>query len=368
MLVIAVSYRARALFAKRVAGPIMRRWRCIETSAGRIGLTEAGSGAATPILFLHGVGSDKSVWHPQLDHFGAERRAIAIDYPGYGDSEPKAAATRDDFARAALATLDALGIERAHICGLSLGGVVAIAMHALAPGRCASLILADTFAVHPEGQAIHDRSVAASQAMSMRELAEARAAMLLGAAASAAIKAEVIATMGAIDPAAYRLGAAAVWLADQRDRVAAIDVPTLVLVGEEDSITPPALSRDLHELVGSAAPRRASRALVTIAQAGHLANLEQPERSTKRSTNSSPNWTRNQRLSAALTVMFRRPLSMTRDKRGHGQGASPFRSHLSLRHARAWRRERVACPVRPSRHLRQRRHAGCPHPARRSLE
>ena len=76
-------------------------------------------------------------------------------------------ATRDDFARAALAVLDALGIDRAHICGLSLGGVVAIAMHRLAPERCASLILADTFAVHPDGQAIHDRSVAASQAMTM---------------------------------------------------------------------------------------------------------------------------------------------------------------------------------------------------------
>ena len=242
----------------------------IETSVGRIGLSEAGNGGALPILFLHGVGSDRSVWHPQLAHFGFTRRAIAIDYPGYGESEAREGATRDDFARAALATLDALGIDRAHICGLSLGGVVAIAMHALAPRRCESLILADTFAVHPDGQAIHDRAVAASQAMSMRELAEARVAMLLGAGASDLIRAEVIATMGAIDPAAYRQGAAAVWLADQCDRAVAIDVPTLVLVGEEDGITPPALSRSLAELVGSSA------SLGTITQAGHLANLEQP--------------------------------------------------------------------------------------------
>ena len=61
--------------------------------------------------------------------------------------------------------------------------------------------------------------------------------------------------MGRIDPEAYRLGAAAVWLADQRDRAAAIDVPTLVLVGDEDRITPPALSRR----AGGAGPgRRAS--------------------------------------------------------------------------------------------------------------
>ncbi len=249
----------------------------IETSAGRIGLTEAGGGPDTPILFLHGVGSDKSVWHPQLAQFGATRRAVAIDYPGYGDSEAREGATREDFARAALATLDALGIERAHICGLSLGGVVAIAIHALAPARCASLILADSFAVHPDGPAIHDRAVIASQAMTMRELAEARASLLLGAAASDAVKAEVIATMGKIDPAAYRCGAAAVWLADQQHRAAAIDVPTLVLVGDEDAITPPALSHALAALVGTSAHPRPEVTLETIAGAGHLANLEQPE-------------------------------------------------------------------------------------------
>ena len=248
----------------------------IETTAGRIGLTEAGSGPARPILFLHGVGSDKSVWHPQLAHFGESRRAIAIDYPGYGESEARDGATRDDFARAALATLDALEIERAHVCGLSLGGVVAIAMHALAPTRCASLILADSFAVHPDGHAIHDRAVAASETMTMRALAKARAGMLLGANASEDVHAEVVATMGAIDPAAYRLGAAAVWLAEQRERVTAIAVPTLVLVGEEDGITPPTLSRALATLAGSAAPQPPPVVLNMIADAGHLANLEQP--------------------------------------------------------------------------------------------
>lgn len=248
----------------------------VKTSAGMIGITTEGDGPATPILFLHGVGSDKSVWHPQLAHFGKRRRAIAIDYPGYGESEARAGATRDDFAAAALAALDALGVERAHICGLSLGGVVAIAIHARAPERCASLVLADTFAVHPDGQAIHDRSVAGSQAMPMHDLAGARASMLLGAAASDAIKAEVVATMGAIDPAAYRCGAAAVWLADQSDRAAAIDVPTLVLVGDEDAITPPSLSRALADVVGTAAGHRPSVSLDMIARAGHLANLEQP--------------------------------------------------------------------------------------------
>jgi 3-oxoadipate enol-lactonase len=150
-------------------------------------------------------------------------------------------------------------------------------MQAIAPDRCASLVLADSFAVHPDGAAIHDRSVAASHAMTMRDLAEARAPLLLGAAAGKAIRDEVIATMSAIDPAAFRIGAAAVWLADQQDRVAAIDLPTLILVGEEDAITPPALSHALANQAGSAAPVRPPVTLKTIPYAGHLANLEQPQ-------------------------------------------------------------------------------------------
>ena len=240
----------------------------VETARGRIGVIEQGRGGV-PLFLLHGVGSDKSVWRPQLEHFGESRRTLAFDYPGYGDSGYLEGATRDDFAAAVLAAMDALDVGRAHVCGLSLGGVVALAMHATAPGRCASLILADSFAVHPDGQAIHDRSVAASSEFGIRGLAEARADSLLGSHASAEVRAEVIATMSGIDPAAYALGAAAVWLADQRERAAAVRCPTLILCGSEDRITPPSLSEQLKDIIPHAA-------LVEIAGAGHLSNLEQP--------------------------------------------------------------------------------------------
>ena len=236
----------------------------IATSQGRIGFVEQGGGDATPIIFLHGVGSDKSVWKPQLKHFAQVRRAVAFDFPGYGESDLVPDATRDDYAAAIFATMDELGVGRAHVCGLSLGGVVAIAMHALAPDRCASLIIADSFTVHPQGQAIFDRSIAASH--DMRGLAEARVGALL---VSEEPRAQVIETMVAIDPAAYRIGAEAVWLADQRERAAAIRVPTLILVGDADAITPPALSQELNAMIPG------SR-LEVIRDASHLANLDQP--------------------------------------------------------------------------------------------
>src|SRR5205814_1301718 len=175
--------------------------RVITSKGYEIGFVDAGGGDATPIVFLHGVGSDKSVWHPQLAHFGQSRRAIAFDYPGYGDSHPApAGTTRDDYAAAVLSAMTALGVPRAHICGLSLGGVVAIAMHDAAPARCASLILADTFAVHPEGRAIYDRSLAGSR--DLPAMAVARVDLLLAQPAGPEVRREVVDTMSRIDPAA----------------------------------------------------------------------------------------------------------------------------------------------------------------------
>ena len=76
--------------------------------------------------------------------------------------------------------------------------------------------------------------------------------------------------MATIEPQAYRIGAEAVWLADQRDRAAAVRVPTLIICGDDDKPTPPALSRELHALIGGSK-------LAMIADAGHLTNLEQPD-------------------------------------------------------------------------------------------
>jgi 3-oxoadipate enol-lactonase len=241
--------------------------RIVTSNGHAIGYAEAGGGG-TPIVFLHGVGSDKSVWSPQLDHFGKTRRTVAFDYPGYGDSDPAPnGTTRDDYASAIISAMNELAIDRAHICGLSLGGVVAIAMNAADPSRCASLILADTFAVHSGGRAIYDRSIAASSGL--RGMAEARVDVLLAQPADPEVRSEVVETMARIDPAAYRIGAEAVWLADQRDRAANIQTPTLVLCGTEDKVTPPALSQDLAALVPGAR-------IALIEDAGHIGNLERP--------------------------------------------------------------------------------------------
>jgi 3-oxoadipate enol-lactonase len=100
-------------------------------------------------------------------------------------------------------------------------------------------------------------------------MANARVDFLLAPPADSALRDDVVQTMSRIDPAAYVIGAEAVWLADQRDRVRDIRVPTLIICGEDDQPTPPALSEDLHALIPH------SR-LAMIPRAGHLTNLEQP--------------------------------------------------------------------------------------------
>jgi 3-oxoadipate enol-lactonase len=243
--------------------------RIITNNGYDIGYVEAGGGNATPIVFLHGVGSDKSVWHPQLEHFGRTRRAIAFDYPGYGDSDPAPERQAAD-----VGAVDAEFMHRRNDCGGiivargALGGVVAVAMSHHAAERCASLILADTFAAHPNGLAIYERSLEGSR--DLPAMAEARVDVLLAQPIDPQIRREVAETMSRIDPAAYRIGAKAVWLADERDHAQEIKVPTLVLVGDHDLITPVDLSSELVDLIPDAR-------MQVIAGAGHLSNLEKPD-------------------------------------------------------------------------------------------
>ena len=102
----------------------------------------------------------------------------------------------------------------------------------------------------------------------MRGLAEARIGALM-ASEDPALRSELIDTMARIDPEAYRLGARAVWLADQRERAAQIEAPTLVICGDEDAITPPDLSNELATLIPAAR-------LKIIEGASHLANIDKP--------------------------------------------------------------------------------------------
>jgi len=234
----------------------------------KIGYREKGTGKA--IVFLHGVGSDISVWDRQLNHFSKKWRAVSIEYPGYAESDlPGKGLNREEIAHFLFGAMDGLSIKTAHIVGLSMGGVIALEMARHQPARLRSLTLVDTFARHPNGETILEGLHKDIEAMTMLAFARARVNLILSHNASEALKQEVIETMANIDKRTYRWSTKAVWTSDYRSDLPHITIPTLVAIGEHDQFTPLALSEELHRCIPGSK-------LVIIPNAGHLSNLDNP--------------------------------------------------------------------------------------------
>jgi pimeloyl-ACP methyl ester carboxylesterase len=127
------------LAATAAPGEGRLRFRSIETAEGPLSLSEAGAGP--PVVMLHGLGATKVSFLPTLAALAGSFRAIAFDLPGFGDSVKPIRAAYDAryFARATVALLDALELERAHLVGNSMGGRVALEVGLSNPGRVARL-------------------------------------------------------------------------------------------------------------------------------------------------------------------------------------------------------------------------------------
>ncbi|MEK6986113.1 MAG: alpha/beta fold hydrolase [Candidatus Thermoplasmatota archaeon] len=220
-----------------------------------------------PLLFLHGVGSLAAVWTAQEAAFSG---AVALEYPGYTSDAGAPETTAEGMARRLLQDLDRRGLKEVHIVGLSLGVVVALYLHAAAPHRVRSLVLADGFICHPDGAAILENGMRALNEQGMAGLAASRAPRVLAPNAPPEQVESVAAEMARIPETAYRAASRIVWLADVAALLPAVKVPVTVLVGTADVVTPPALSRALATAIPHAR-------LEVIPGAGHLSNLDQPE-------------------------------------------------------------------------------------------
>ncbi len=253
------------------------------TSDGmRIAYVERGSGP--PIVFLHGVGSTKRAWDPQLEMLSERFHCIALDYRGYGASDVPPAASlaagardakaisRAAYARDVIAVLDALKIDAAHLCGCSLGGVVALETYDAKPARVRSLSLVDTFAYHPEASKSIDDRIATLDSLGIEEFARTRAPAIFKPGASPEIVERARADMASIPLAVYKASTRATWTGDYRALLPRVSVPAEVFWGEQDtSIAPHALSQELADGIPTCS------GVVRIPHAGHLANADNPE-------------------------------------------------------------------------------------------
>lgn len=114
-----------------------------ETAAGRLHYVEQGDGP--PLLLLHSNGCSQHEFDAVMDGLAQHHRCIAWDMPGHGDSDnPPGHQSIADYARAAFTFMDAIGLDKAHVCGVSVGGFIAIEMALSAPARVAGVVIAET--------------------------------------------------------------------------------------------------------------------------------------------------------------------------------------------------------------------------------
>jgi len=192
-----------------------------------------------------------------------------------GDADAAPSASMSDYARDVLAALDQLHITTAVIGGVSMGGYVALALYRLAPERFSGLLLADTRADADTEQvrANRRRLSMLAESAGAAAIADEMLPRLLGATTQASQPQLTRAVRDMIcenSTVAIQSALAAMMdRADSTDLLATVRVPTLVVVGDEDALTPPALSQDMAEAVSGAR-------LVRVPAAGHLSNLEQP--------------------------------------------------------------------------------------------
>jgi 3-oxoadipate enol-lactonase len=235
----------------------------------RLWYTVDGPDAAPALLLCNSLGATLDLWTPQLPALAARFRVIRFDTRGHGRSAPPGgAATLDDLGRDALAVLDAAGAARAHVCGISLGGQVAMWLGLHAPERVDRLVLAATgarIATAADWQARID-AVFAHGLGPVADTAPERWFTAAFRAAHAATVARCQEALRAASPEGYAACCAALRDADLREAVAGLRAPALVVAGAADPATPPALLRDLAA--------RIPGARLAELPAAHLVNVE----------------------------------------------------------------------------------------------
>ena len=237
-----------------------------------------GGTGGEPLVLLHGYPFDHTMWEPQIRALRRDAKILAPDLRGLGRSELPSGAppSMDDHAGDVLAWMDDVGISRATVAGLSMGGYVAFAMWRRARERIAALALLDTKAEADSEEAKRGRLEArrAIEEHGMAGIAPGMLEKVLGRT-TRRTRPEVVERVRKMILATSPQGAMAAVdaLRERPDSVrdlGSIDVPTVVVVGDEDELTPPPFAKTMADGIPGAK-------LVTAPKAGHVSSLEAPD-------------------------------------------------------------------------------------------
>lgn len=243
----------------------------IQIPFGTVAYRERGVGPT--LALLHAFPLFSEMWEPQLEVLHDVARVVAVDMRGFvGTPLGDRPYDLEDLARDLADVMDALGVERFVLGGLSMGGYVALAFQRLFGERLNGLVLADSRAAAdaPAARERRYQTIAEVETKGVAGLAASMPNTLLSSEASPALRERVRAWIAEADPRAVIAAQRAMAeRPDSTDRLASIRVPTLVVVGDQDTLSPP----EEAERMASMLP---NGRLVRVPHAGHLSSLENP--------------------------------------------------------------------------------------------
>ena len=226
------------------------------------------------LVLAHALATDLTLWNDQMAVLTARWRVLRFDGRGHGrSSAPDMPYDFAVLAADALGLMDALGVKRAHFCGISLGGMIAQHVALAAPQRIDKLVLVSTTSGYPpEARALWAERIAAVRANGIEPLVGPTLERWFTAPfreTNPAAMARIGALIRATPIAGYIGSGQAIAGLDTTDRLAQLRCPTLVLVGAVDAGTPPGMGRRIADQISGAH-------FESIAAASHLCNVEQP--------------------------------------------------------------------------------------------
>ena len=248
----------------------------VDIGTGKISYRERGSGP--PLVFVHGLGGRSASWTTQYENFSGRYRVIAWDAPGYGESTDLATESPviADYVDALARLVDALGVERMHLVGHSIGTVMVTAYHKRYPDRLLSLTLAE--AVTGSGledagireKLVHDRDELLDR-IGPEKFARSRTPNSVSPSAGPEVVEQAVANAIQMRVPGYKRAYRALVAANIFDEIAPVRVPALIVAGSDDKTASP-------EMVRSIADAMAGARFETIPDIGHQIFIEHPER------------------------------------------------------------------------------------------
>jgi 3-oxoadipate enol-lactonase len=241
-----------------------------------VSFSDEGKNGARVIIFIHGFPFNKSMWNMQVEALKDKYRLITYDIRGYGNSDAgEGDFSIELFVKDLLSLMDALKIEKTVLCGLSMGGYIALKAIESYPERFDALILSDTNCIADTSEVKEKRmkAIESIRKSGLRKYADESIKNLFAPESFITREEEITAVREMIvknsKQSLYNTLLALSVREETCSKLPEIKVPVLIMVGSEDKITPPAAAQLMHEKINGSS-------LHIIEHAGHLSNMENP--------------------------------------------------------------------------------------------